>query len=190
MSSAGLVEEHFLQSVVGGKPTDRTTRIDRNGHDTLRIEKETRRMEELPVTTVIGRAGLLGDYSGIEFRHHLHEGEPQTFGQRRRPVDPVDRGSHNVDAQLLEQGGVRLEVNQLLTTVRSPVAAVEQHDAPRTPNQVADHHVVAVGVSTIDGWELLTSLDHIDLDPRCGPGQKREPAQRMAAPDRSLPKHS
>jgi len=83
------------------------------------------------ITVLHVGAGGFGNRERIDFGEHW-EANSQAVLQCRHIVDWVDRGRYNFDARLDERASVYCEVNQLLTTVRSPIPSVELHNTPVT----------------------------------------------------------
>jgi hypothetical protein len=67
----------------------------------------------------------------------------------------VHRQCNHLGVQLAEQRNDVIEVNQLLTAVRSPVAPVEQHNTPGSLHQIRHAEVSVVETFRRDLWELI-----------------------------------
>ena len=112
-----------------------------------------------------GGGHLMDIHSGC----HLNGTETQTFGERSSVLNAVHRGGDNRDASLAENEGVCVEVNQLLTAVRSPVTPVEQDNGPGSGAEAGQVDSVAVHVLRIDGGESLSHFEWLvhDLKRSC-----------------------
>lgn len=71
--------------------------------------------------------------------------EPEPGHRRLRTVEGIRRERHDLDVELVECGLVLLEVSQLLTTVASPVSAVEKQDAVMSRDRGGEHQLAAIG---------------------------------------------
>jgi len=130
---------------------------------TGRVEQKPSGVKEPRVTSLVGRAGGGGDGGTIDLSDHLHVPKSHPIEEVHRRFDAVDGSGNNSDTSVGEQEGVRVEVNQLLTAVRSPMTSVEQHRAPRTSGQLPDRDIVAITVLSGNGRNLGAVVEHVGL---------------------------
>lgn len=86
-------------------------------------------MEKNPVTILIRGTGIDRNGWSVEFSPH-GESDVEPFSKLGRCLDGVDGAGCHFDPGFFERQSARCEVNQLVTTVRSPVASIEQHGCP------------------------------------------------------------
>ena len=72
------------------------------------------------------------------------EADTQTFFQAPHVVDWVDRCCCNPHSEFLQRASVNGKVNQLLTAIRSPIAAIEQDDSPPSSHRSRDVDFIAL----------------------------------------------
>lgn len=103
-------------------------------------------------------------YMGPRGRRHcgcidlgIHrEADTQTFFQAAHVVDGIDRCCCNTHTEFDQGAGVNGKVNQLLTAVRSPVAAIEQDDRPSPGYRSRDVDLVALQVGPVQRGQRIT----------------------------------
>ncbi len=71
---------------------------------------------------------------------------PHAGRERFGLLNSVDRGSKHLDASGPKNERIRIEVNQLLTTVRSPVTSIEQDDGPALTGEFSQIDSLAIDV--------------------------------------------
>lgn len=104
-------------------------------------------MQKGPIAALHKRTSCLGDRSGVDFGEH-REPDAQPFFEFGCLLDGVNRGGNHLDTSVDKWASVYCEVNQLLTTVRSPVSSEKLHDRPVACDRRDNVDIVAVGVLT------------------------------------------
>ena len=140
---------HELQDahdIAGDETADGSRRVDGLGDLASGADHEARRVQETAFALYEG-TGELVDLVG----RRRCGGSGSRRGASRRPapgsssLSSTDRAT-TLRVELVEKRCDGVEVNQLLTTVRSPVAPVDEHDAPRSFEDIGNRHVVAVEI--------------------------------------------
>ena len=153
-----LQEFQYTQRVERHEPTDRTGRVNGLGDGAVRTQQEPGGMQE----TSLGfdeRTGEFMDLLDIRAVQHRVGLDTQPVDQSLGRDTIVDRKRHDLGILLVEQGNDVVEVNQLLTAVRSPVPSVEQHDAPRTVEQIRNGDLGVVETHCDQLRELIAYVE-------------------------------
>ena len=123
-----LLEVDDAQYVRGNETADLRAAVDRGDDMAVRAQQEAGRLHNAPPLLPI-RAGRPANLHSVNAAGH-RERDLELFDQLPGIGLVVDRGRNDGGAFLLEIGEPGLEVSQLLTAVRSPVAAIEENHAP------------------------------------------------------------
>jgi len=110
---------------------------------------------------------LAGVHVGSRGRRHcgcidlgIHrEADTQAFFQAAHVVDGIDRCCRDTHTEFLQWASVNGKVNQLLTAVRSPIAAIEQDDRPPPSYRSRDIDFAALQVGSSKGRQPVTGYE-------------------------------
>ncbi len=127
-----LLEANLPQDVPGRQAPDRTAGIDAQVDRPVGTENETGGVKKGTIAGLHGRPGRLDHSVGVNIGGHRDPTDPESFLELCRSLCRINRSGNHLYAEIGQETGIHIEVNQLLTTVRSPVSSVEQDDRPRS----------------------------------------------------------
>jgi hypothetical protein len=149
-----LEELEDPKSVQRYESPDRPCRIHGLGDRAVWAQQESSRMQK----AALGfdeRASELMDLFSIGAMQYRIRLDSQPLDKRPSGIAVVNRHRNDLGALLCEEWNDVIEVNQLLTAIRSPVAPVEQHHTPRTVEQIRNDYLRVVESQRRDLRKLL-----------------------------------
>ena len=145
-----LLKRDLLEYVATRQATNWPRRVTRLIDCSIGSKQKAGCVKERVISRLGGSTGCCDNGLHINVAHGFGVSEAHPGEQLRGGLDAVDGDGNHTNLGLTKNQGIGVEVNQLLTTIWSPVASVEKHSGPSAGRQLPDRHLSAIEILSGD----------------------------------------